>query len=43
MKTRLVRVLRHVLAAGGQCSMCGGWFDDWNGGVCDACRATGRR
>ena len=26
----------------GQCSVCSGRFDDWNGGVCDACRAVGR-
>ncbi|MCO8303591.1 hypothetical protein [Streptomyces sp. RKCA744] len=25
-------------SGGGQCSRCGGWFPDWNGGVCDACR-----
>ncbi|MEU0054679.1 hypothetical protein [Streptomyces sp. NPDC006309] len=25
-------------SGGGQCSVCGGWFDDWPGGVCDACR-----
>ncbi|WP_201299977.1 hypothetical protein [Streptomyces mexicanus] len=24
--------------AGGQCSVCGGWFEGWSGGVCDACR-----
>ncbi|WP_432095671.1 hypothetical protein [Streptomyces sp. bgisy100] len=23
--------------AAGQCSSCGGWFEDWNGGVCNAC------
>ncbi|QIJ61428.1 hypothetical protein [Streptomyces sp. JB150] len=22
----------------GQCSQCGAWLDDWDGGVCDACR-----
>jgi hypothetical protein len=27
---------------GGQCSACGGFFAGWAGGVCDACRATGR-
>ncbi|PRH79655.1 hypothetical protein C6N75_08460 [Streptomyces solincola] len=26
----------------GQCSVCRMRFPDWNGGVCDACRATGR-
>ncbi|QBJ94445.1 hypothetical protein D0Z67_29185 (plasmid) [Streptomyces seoulensis] len=25
-------------ANSGQCSVCGGTFPDWNGGVCDACR-----
>jgi hypothetical protein len=33
---------RLLLAASGQCSKCGGWFDDWNGGICSACRAVGR-
>jgi len=23
----------------GQCRVCGGWFDDWPGGVCSACQA----
>ncbi|NJP74668.1 hypothetical protein HCJ99_28255 [Streptomyces sp. C1-2] len=32
-----------VTASGeGQCSRCGGVFPGWNGGVCDACQATGR-
>lgn len=22
---------------GGQCSVCGGWFEGWSGGVCSAC------
>jgi hypothetical protein len=26
------------VGASGQCSDCGGWFEDWNGGVCDACQ-----
>ncbi|MGW5353400.1 hypothetical protein ACWERV_23175 [Streptomyces sp. NPDC004031] len=30
------------VGASGQCSVCSGRFDDWNGGVCDACRALGR-
>ncbi|WP_235455415.1 hypothetical protein [Streptomyces olivochromogenes] len=25
-------------AVGGQCSKCGGWFEGWSGGVCDACK-----
>ncbi|MFD5473366.1 hypothetical protein [Streptomyces sp. NPDC127105] len=25
-------------SGGGQCSQCGGWFEGWSGGVCDACR-----
>ncbi|MFF4866819.1 hypothetical protein ACFY3J_35025 [Streptomyces sp. NPDC001231] len=25
-------------SGGGQCSQCGGWFEGWPGGVCDACR-----
>ena len=25
-------------ANGGQCSQCGGWFDNWPGGICDACK-----
>ncbi|MDV9189779.1 hypothetical protein R6L23_16410 [Streptomyces sp. SR27] len=29
-------------SAAGQCSRCGGWFEGWNGGVCDACTAAGR-
>ncbi|MGW3360557.1 hypothetical protein ACWDFL_35070 [Streptomyces bungoensis] len=24
-------------SGGGQCSVCGGWFPDWSGGVCSAC------
>ncbi|WJV51814.1 hypothetical protein [Streptomyces flavofungini] len=32
-----------VRASGdGQCSTCGMWFQGWNGGVCDACRAICR-
>ncbi|MFH8797566.1 hypothetical protein [Streptomyces sp. NPDC017941] len=26
----------------GQCNRCGMWFEDWNGGICDACLAVGR-
>jgi len=22
----------------GQCAYCGAWLDDWDGGICDACR-----
>ncbi|MFF9914809.1 hypothetical protein [Streptomyces sp. NPDC013457] len=29
-------------ATSGQCQICSGRFEGWNGGVCDACRATGR-
>ncbi|AGS73876.1 hypothetical protein [Streptomyces collinus] len=25
-------------SSGGQCNVCGGWFEDWPGGTCDACR-----
>ncbi|MEW1551910.1 hypothetical protein [Streptomyces tsukubensis] len=25
-------------ASSGQCSVCGHWFEDWTGGVCDGCR-----
>lgn len=28
--------------ASGQCSECGGTFQDFNGGVCSACKALGR-
>lgn len=35
-------ITRLILRASGQCSICAGWFDDWNGGICDACRNTGR-
>ncbi|MET9957112.1 hypothetical protein ABZ135_36930 [Streptomyces sp. NPDC006339] len=31
-----------VAAASGQCQHCGAWFEDWNGGTCDACRMAGR-
>ncbi|MEU8718287.1 hypothetical protein [Streptomyces sp. NPDC048663] len=33
--------LRLVLAVSGQCSQCGGRFEGWSGGVCDACKANG--
>jgi predicted amidophosphoribosyltransferase len=36
MKKQLIR-LWHLVANSGQCSVCGYWFDDWNGGVCAAC------
>ncbi|MGW8703109.1 hypothetical protein ACWGOK_40410 [Streptomyces eurythermus] len=26
------------LAHSGQCSNCGAWFENWPGGICDACR-----
>ncbi|MGW1988375.1 hypothetical protein ACWCPJ_39075 [Streptomyces collinus] len=26
------------VSGGGQCDVCGGWFEDWPGGTCDACR-----
>lgn len=26
-------------AYSGQCSRCGGWFDNWPGGTCDACKS----
>lgn len=29
------------LGAGGQCSVCSAWLDDWNGGVCSACQSNG--
>lgn len=38
MKALLTLVRRHVAANGGQCSVCGGWFDNWPGGICDACK-----
>ncbi|MFF7242022.1 hypothetical protein [Streptomyces collinus] len=25
-------------SGGGQCDVCGGWFEGWCGGTCDACR-----
>ncbi|MEU7338689.1 hypothetical protein [Streptomyces sp. NPDC007074] len=31
-----------VVANSGQCSQCGGTFDNWNGGTCDACKNLGR-
>lgn len=27
-------------ANSGQCSQCGGWFPNWPGGICDACKTT---
>jgi hypothetical protein len=43
MKNRLGRLLRHLCSNSGQCCVCGGIFDNWNGGTCAACIATGRR
>jgi rRNA maturation endonuclease Nob1 len=40
LKKKAIR-LWHVVAYAGQCSGCGGWFDDWPGGVCSACQAIG--
>jgi predicted amidophosphoribosyltransferase len=46
MKRRLSALWQHLTAnAGsnsGQCSVCQGWFDNWPGGICAACLATGR-
>ncbi len=39
---RALAVLRRLTAASGQCSVCGGIFDDWNGGICAACTSTRR-
>ncbi|WP_159064576.1 hypothetical protein [Streptomyces olivochromogenes] len=41
LKKKAIR-LWHVVANSGQCNGCGGVFDNWNGGVCDACKAIGR-
>lgn len=41
MKYRLANLWQHLCKNSGQCSRCGGWFDNWPGGECDACRATG--
>jgi hypothetical protein len=41
LKKKLTR-LWHVVANSGQCGVCGGIFDNWNGGTCAACIATGR-
>lgn len=30
-----------LTTASGQCSKCGQWFPDWNGGTCGPCQATG--
>lgn len=43
IKRHLAAVARYVTANSGQCSVCTGWFDNWPGGVCDACQFTGRR
>ncbi|MER6092425.1 hypothetical protein [Streptomyces bluensis] len=37
----LRRLARHLLANAGQCGVCGGWFDNWPGGTCDACKNLG--
>jgi hypothetical protein len=44
IRVRLMRRLRAVLRrltytafGSGQCSVCGAWLDDWDGGVCGAC------
>ncbi|MFD9004416.1 hypothetical protein ACFV0T_26245 [Streptomyces sp. NPDC059582] len=41
MKNRL-RTAWHLLRNMGQCNVCSGWFDNWPGGTCAACLATGR-
>lgn len=38
MASRLLTRLIRRLCASGQCSKCGGWFPDWDGGVCSACQ-----
>lgn len=43
LKRHLAAVTRYVTANSGQCSVCLGWFDGWNGGVCAACQYTGRQ
>lgn len=40
LRVRLVRAA--VLAGSGECAGCGGTFDDFNGGYCNVCQATGR-
>jgi 5-methylcytosine-specific restriction endonuclease McrA len=43
MKRRLTRLRhRYQCRNSGQCSVCGGVFPDWNGGICTGCQATGR-
>lgn len=42
MKRRLTNLARYIIRNSGQCSVCGGEFPDWNGGICPACQATGR-
>ncbi|MFL4910900.1 hypothetical protein ACJ6WF_49385 [Streptomyces sp. MMS24-I2-30] len=32
-----VPALAPASSGAGQCSKCGDWYDDWNGGVCDFC------
>jgi len=34
-------VLVAPVAGDGQCSVCGGRFDNWDGGVCGACKSNG--
>jgi hypothetical protein len=43
MKRRLAALRAALCRNSGQCSVCSGWFDNWPGGTCDACQATGRR
>lgn len=40
--TSLLALIRHLTHTG-QCNICGGRFENWPGGICDACLATGRR
>ncbi|MEV6617315.1 hypothetical protein AB0N31_26375 [Streptomyces sp. NPDC051051] len=42
MKRRIAALWDAWGSGGGQCSRCGGWFPDWNGGICSACKVTGR-
>jgi hypothetical protein len=41
VRQRLARLRAWITAYAGQCSVCSGWFDNWPGGVCDACRNNG--
>jgi hypothetical protein len=42
VKARLAGLRRYLARVSGQCSVCGGTFPDWNGGICTACQATNR-